>query len=249
MHPGQGLKATQELLVELAKLAAVGKLVPGIIHEINNPLAIIMSYSQTLSMDLEPGPTRKGLEIIFDQVQRAYGVANNLLFIAQQHSPAKTLVDLHEPLARVLVLQSYYLSLHNIKVVKEIPENLPKVMANDGELSQVLLQMVTNAEQAMFMQNGAGVLTLKAWAQKGFVGMTVQDDGPGIDPEHVDRVFEPFFTTKQPGENAGLGLNVCKKFVEQHGGYFGWKASQEREQHSTSRFPWSKNHPDYSSCP
>ena len=218
MHPGQELKATQDQLVELAKLAALGDLVPGIVHDLNNPLAIIMSYTQTLAMDMEPGPTRKDLEVILDQVRQAHRIADILLFIAPQHRPAKTLVDLREPIARVLMLRSYYLCLHNIKVVKEIPENLPTVMADYSELTHALLQMVTNAEQAMFMQDDAGVLTVKAWVKKGFIGMTVQDDGPGIDPEHIDRIFEPFFTTKPAGEGAGLGLSVCMRFVEHHGG-------------------------------
>ena len=212
------IEIANEQLVQLAKLASIGELVSGVAHEINNPLAIVIGYSELLLKEDVDHAARERLQIISEQSQRACRMIDDLRSFAGWRTAVKSFVDVRDPLERVLRLPSYKLRGNNIELIKELSEALPMIMANDDQLAQVFLNLVTNAEQAISTSNNGGRLTVKAATQDNHIRITIQDDGPGIAPEHQDQIFDLFFTTKPLGKGAGLGLNLCLRIVDEHGG-------------------------------
>ena len=145
-------------------------------------------------------------------------MVDDLSSFARQRASTKRFLDVRDPLEGILKLRSYKLRANNIEVVKELWGVLPMVLANDHHLAHVLMNLVVNAEQAMSTANEGGQLTVKAAEQDDHVRITIQDNGPGIAPEHLDKVFVPFFTTRPGGKGTGLSLSICHNLVEDHGG-------------------------------
>ena len=209
----------QSKLLQTEKMAAVGQLVSGIAHELNNPLTAIMGYAQLLlGRGLSPGPLTEA-EHIYREAERARRIVKNLLFFARESKPERSQTNFNEIVERTLALRGYELKIENISVDCSLAENLPSTLADPYQLQQVFLNLLVNAEQALLHNRGGGRVSIRTYqpsAQR--VAFEVADDGPGVSPEIASRIFDPFFSTKSPGEGTGLGLSIVYGIVKQHGG-------------------------------
>jgi len=211
-------KVEQQALVN-AKLASVGELVSGVAHEINNPLTGIIGYAQLLAdrQDI-PQNVKDDLQKIYEESQRTVRIVQNLLRFARQYKPEKSLVDINELLERTLELEAYKLRTSNIELSIKLVANLPLILADYNQLQQVMVNVMTNAQQAIAETKRKGKITLTTEAVNGCVRISVADNGAGIEPENMIKIFDPFFTTKPEGSGSGLGLSVCHGIVTEHGG-------------------------------
>lgn len=208
----------RERLFQSEKMASVGQLVSGVAHELNNPLTGILGFAQLLlARNLDP-ESRRYVETIAGEAERASKIVQNLLSFARRRRPEKTLVRLTTLVERVLALREYELRVHDIEVQRDYAPALPPCFADPHQLQQVLLNVLINAEQAVKSVRGPRRIAVRTAAAAGWVRVTVQDSGPGIAPEHLRRVFDPFFTTKPVGEGTGLGLTISYGIIEEHHG-------------------------------
>ena len=207
-------------LMESERLAAVGELVAGVAHEVNNPLSSISAYAQLLLRDATMSPsTRESVEIIRAETSRATQVVKDLLAFARRSTPERQPVDLLEVIERSLRLRAYQLSTSNIAVERDFPAEVPAVIGDARQLQQVVLNLVTNAIQAMVAQGaGGGALRVTTRTEGSDVILEVADTGPGVPTAARKHIFEPFFTTKNEGEGTGLGLSVSYGIITALGG-------------------------------
>jgi signal transduction histidine kinase/CheY-like chemotaxis protein len=214
-----GERQIQSKLLQTEKMAAVGQLVSGIAHELNNPLTAIMGYGQLLlGQGLKPEQHSEAGKV-FQQAERARRIVKNLLYFARENEPERTRVDLNEIAERTLALRSYELRVENILVECELASDLPETMADPYQLQQVVLNLLMNAEQALLQERGQGKVKIKTRVADGNrIAMEISDDGPGVPREIASRIFDPFFTTKPSGVGTGLGLSIVYGIVKQHGG-------------------------------
>src|SRR6266436_3569301 len=213
-------QALETQLVQSEKLAAVGQLVSGVAHELNNPLTSIAGLSEFLLEQKELGKKDRGhLQVIQEQAERAGRIVRNLLTFARKGSAERVPVDLNEVIRRTLSLTAYDLKLKDITVERELSGALPDVFGDRHGLQQVVLNLVTNAGQAVAEnpRERPREITVSTWFD-GQVHLRVADTGPGIPEEVAQSVFTPFFTTKEPGKGTGLGLSITYSIVESHGG-------------------------------
>ena len=205
-------------LMEADRLAAVGELVAGVAHEVNNPLSSISAFSQLMLRD--EGLTesqREGLEVIKSETIRASQVVKDLLAFARRSAPHRELVDINDVVERTLRLRGYQMKSSKVTVETHLCPELPNVAGDARQLQQVCLNLIVNAVQAMTSMGG-GTLRLMTHSDAGRVVMDVRDTGPGIPAWAKARIFEPFFTTKDEGEGTGLGLSVSYGIIAAHGG-------------------------------
>ena len=217
------LRETQAQLVQAAKMSALGQLVSGVAHELNNPLSVIVGYGQLLlARDVAPGVLRP-IELMVSQADRMAKIVRNLLLFARQRPAERTTVNLNEVMEQTLALRVNQLSLSGIAVEKRFFRGLPPVLADPHQLEQVILNLLLNAEQAMLeAKTGGRIMATTNVSRDGReVHAEVIDDGPGIAPDALPHIFEPFFTTKTVGSGTGLGLSVSYGIVEEHGGRLG----------------------------
>ncbi len=208
----------RERLFQSEKMASVGQLVSGVAHELNNPLTGILGFAQLLlARDLD-AESRRYVETIAGEAERASKIVQNLLSFARRRRPEKTLVNLNTLVERVLELREYELRVHDIEVNRDYAPDLPPCFADPHQIQQVLLNVLINAEQAVKGVRGPRRIAVRTTSAAGWVRVTVQDSGPGIAPDHLRRVFDPFFTTKPVGEGTGLGLTISYGIVEEHHG-------------------------------
>ena len=221
-----GERQIQSKMLQTEKMAALGQLVSGIAHELNNPLTAIMGYAQLLlGHGLNP-PQLSEARKVYQEAERARHIVKNLLYFARENQPERTSVDINEVVERTLALRSYEFRMENIVVECELSPEIPKTMADPYQLQQVVLNLVVNAEQALMESRGHGHIWIRtshfpSKDSPGILGrilLSVSDDGPGIAPEIASRVFDPFFTTKPSGIGTGLGLSIVYGIVHQHGG-------------------------------
>ncbi len=214
----ESLKTTQEQLVQAEKLSAIGELVSGVAHELNNPLTGVLGYAQLLLGRKVDDDVRVRLETIYSEAERCRKIVQNLLTFARKHTPAKVPVNVNEIIQATVELRGYQLRVDNIDVVNRLDENLPQTMADAHQLQQVLLNLINNAHQAMVENEGKGRLVLSSGVEDGRIIVTCADNGPGIAGEHLGRIFDPFFTTKEVGKGTGLGLSLSYGVMKEHGG-------------------------------
>ncbi|MBI4241138.1 MAG: response regulator, partial [Candidatus Rokubacteria bacterium] len=212
------LQRTQETLFQTKKLTALGELVAGVAHEMNNPLASIMGYSQLLlAKDLPPEVHRR-LETMFSEAERMAKIVKNLLTFARQHAPEKRHLGLNGIIEKTLELKAYHFRVSQIQVEKHLAPDLPLTMLDFHQMQQVLLNLLNNAEQAMREAGRGTTIRVTTRSSGDRIEARVADDGPGIPHEIQARIFEPFFTTKKEGDGTGLGLSLCYGIIQQHGG-------------------------------
>jgi signal transduction histidine kinase/ActR/RegA family two-component response regulator len=227
-----GARQDHAKMLQTEKMAALGHLVSGIAHELNNPLTTIMGYTQLLlAHGLDAGQLAEARNV-YQEAERARRIVKNLLYFARENQPERTRVDLNEVIERALALRSYELRLENIAVICELAADLPPTMADPFQLQQVILNLLVNAEQALLEARGQGQVQIRTSAVEGKNGRRLRiemtDDGPGVSSEIASRIFDPFFTTKRPGVGTGLGLSIVYGIIQQHvgeialdGGYSG----------------------------
>ncbi|MGH7531155.1 MAG: ATP-binding protein, partial [Gemmatimonadales bacterium] len=214
-------QALEAQLIQSEKLAAVGQLVSGVAHELNNPLTSIAGLSEFLLEQKDLGKKDRGhLQVIQEQAQRAGRIVRNLLTFARQEPSEQAAVNVNDVVKRTLQLMAHELKLRDINVSRELASGVPDVLGDRHGLQQVVLNLVTNAAQAV-ADNPPGRprrITVATWFD-GQVHLRVGDSGPGIPEEVAQSVFTPFFTTKEPGKGTGLGLSITYSIVERHGGH------------------------------
>ncbi len=218
----------QDQLLQSEKMAALGELVSGVAHELNNPLATVVGYSQLMEDDPTlPEHVRRQVKLVHQEAQRASGIVQNLLAFARGSAPEKTEVSVNETLESLVKLRAYQLQADNIRVVTDYAPDLPPVWGDPLQLQQVFLNIVNNAAQAMNEWRGGGELricTQRVRLDESTSGsgqgicITFTDNGPGIAPEHLRRIFDPFFTTKGVGRGTGLGMSISVGIVSNHNG-------------------------------
>ncbi len=208
-------------LLQAEKLAALGQTISGVAHELNNPLATILTWAERLSQrpSLDE-KTKRGLETILSESERAAKIVRNLLTFARKRQSTRSMVDLNHVVRETLALRSYEQRITNITVVDALAAGLPQVFADGYQIQQVLLNLVINAEQAMLTANGRGTLVVRSRhdMEREAIVLEIDDDGPGIAEELQPKIFDPFFTTKEVGKGTGLGLTVAYAIVQEHGG-------------------------------
>jgi nitrogen-specific signal transduction histidine kinase/BarA-like signal transduction histidine kinase len=207
-------------LLQAEKMAALGQTISGVAHELNNPLATILSWAERLSEKAVDDATRRGLDVILGESERAARIVRNLLTFARKRQSTRSLIDLNQVVRDTMALRAYEQRLSNIDVVAALASGLPPVFADAHQIQQVLLNLMINAEQAMLGAHGRGSLVIRTWhdAEHDAVALQVSDDGPGIPVEVKGKIFDPFFTTKETGKGTGLGLTVAYAIVQEHGG-------------------------------
>lgn len=220
------LKSTQAQLLQAEKLSAIGQLVAGVAHELNNPLTSVIGYAQLLEEELrdagtvpEPASLARDLRRIAQESERAASIVRNLLAFARRQAAERRPHDLADLSTRVLSLRAYDLRVNGVEVETDFQPNLPTVVADGSQIQQALLNLLLNAEQAM---RGRPVRKLRTGARFSAAAAAVElfigDTGHGIDPANLSRIFDPFFTTREVGEGTGLGLSICYGIVRDHGG-------------------------------
>lgn len=218
MDVNEKKKLDSQMLIA-GKLASIGELAAGIAHEINNPLTIVTGYAQLLlENDSIPKDMAADLQKIYDESQRVVKIIQNLMRFARRNNPGRDSVDVNEVIGRALELQHYELVKNNITLTTNLAGNLPLLMADFNQLQQVFLSIMTNAQQALMETKGKRKITLSTVSEKGFIRISIADNGPGIPEENMTRIFDPFFTTKEVGRGSGLGLSVCHGIVSEHDG-------------------------------
>jgi PAS domain S-box-containing protein len=211
-------RRAEQQVAEKEKFAAMGHMMAGAAHELNNPLTAILGVSDLLRERASDDATRRQVEIVLQQARRAAAIVQNLLAFSRPTAQGRTRLRLEQIVQRAL--QSHQVSLQQKKIQVEFsaPANLPGFDGDVKLLTQVFSNLIANAEQAISGFRGSGTLRISVTASNGMVCAAVEDDGPGIPPEVLGKIFDPFFTTKRPGGGSGLGLTICLAVVKEHGG-------------------------------
>jgi signal transduction histidine kinase len=216
----KALKETQVQLIQSGKLAAVGTLAAGVAHELNQPLMVIRGYAQELLGDerIADEEIREDLGRIEAQTTRMSAIITHLRDFSRQSKGTRQVTDLNQVVTHALTFLGQQLKTRNIEVVQELNAALPKVWADPLQIEQVLLNLVTNARDAMEKVGKGAIVIRTEQARDTWVALSVTDTGPGIPSDLQGRIFDPFFTTKEVGKGTGLGLSICHGIAEEHGG-------------------------------
>jgi PAS domain S-box-containing protein len=208
----------EQQIVQSERLAAMGAMIGGVAHELNNPLTSILGVSELLQDSQTSDAARKQVGILQQQARRAAEIVHNLTYFSRPPAPGKTPVSLGEIVERTLNLHAYSLRKNSI-TVDFLPEpTLPRVQGDPHQLMQVFLNLILNAEQAIREARDRGTLRIRLGTSSDSVWASFQDDGPGIPADVVGSIFDPFYTTKRPGRGTGLGLSICKAVMKEHNG-------------------------------
>lgn len=215
----QGRNIYQQVL-QSEKMAVLGQTVSGVAHELNNPLATILTWSERLSSRSLDDVAKRGIQTILSESERAAKIVRKLLTFSRKRHTTRGLIELNQIVRETLLLRAYDQRVSNIRTVEALADGLPTVFADPHQIKQVLLNLLVNAEQAMLSENGRGTMTIRTWhdADQESVVLEVNDNGPGVPDQVQAKIFEPFFTTKSVGQGTGLGLTVAYAIVQEHGG-------------------------------
>jgi two-component system NtrC family sensor kinase len=215
-HAYQSLRNAQEQLLQSEKMSAVGQLVSGVAHELNNPLTAILGYAQLLESEPIGERARDYLRKLYLQTQRTHRVVQNLLSFSRQRKPIQSQVDLRRVVEDTLTLREYDLRLNNVSVERDYDPSTPFITGDAHQLEQVFLNVINNAVDAIMDSASAGCLHVRICREENRACVAFRDSGPGLkDPT---RIFDPFYTTKKIGKGTGLGLSICYGIVKEHGG-------------------------------
>ena len=208
----------EQQIVQSERLAAMGAMIGGVAHELNNPLTSIMGVSELLQ-DTETNETsRKQLAMLQQQARRAAEIVQNLTYFARPPAPGKSRISLVEVVERTLNLHAYSLRKNNITVDFLKEPGIPYALGDPHQLMQVFLNLILNAEHAIRDVRDKGTLRIRLGKGDSSVWVSFHDDGPGIPKENLPSIFDPFYTTKRPGRGTGLGLSICKSVLKEHSG-------------------------------
>ena len=208
----------EQQLADKEKFAAMGQMMAGAAHELNNPLTAILGVSDLLRERVTEDATRRQVDLVLQQARRAAAIVQNLLAFSRPLAQGRTKIRLDEILREALQTEHANLEKKNIRVTCTVPADLPPVDGDRKLLLQVFLNIIANAEQSISPAHEQGVLDISMSRADDKIRVTFADDGPGIAPEIIGKVFDPFFTTKRPGGGSGLGLTICLAVVKEHGG-------------------------------
>jgi PAS domain S-box-containing protein len=208
----------QQQLIQSERLAAMGQMIAGVAHELNNPLTAILGVTELLREKSADESSRRQLELAHLQARRAAHIVQSLLVFSRPATPRNTLLHLPDLLQRTLQLHEHSLRVNNVRVDMIARPDLPTVLGDSNQLTQVFLNLIVNAEQAIREVRDQGTLRIRLGVVGDRVLTTFQDDGVGIRRETLPRIFDPFFTTKRPGRGTGLGLSICLAIVREHNG-------------------------------
>jgi PAS domain S-box-containing protein len=208
----------EQQVVQSERLAAMGAMIGGVAHELNNPLTSIMGVSELLQ-DTETNETsRKQLAMLQQQARRAAEIVQNLTYFSRPPAPGKSRINLVEVVERTLNLHAYSLRKNNVTVDFLKEAGVPYAMGDPHQLMQVFLNLILNAEHAIRDARDKGTLRIRLGKGDNSVWVSFHDDGPGIPKENLSSIFDPFYTTKRPGRGTGLGLSICKSVMKEHNG-------------------------------
>jgi PAS domain S-box-containing protein len=207
----------QAKLAHSEKMATIGRLVSGVAHEVNNPLAAILGFTDLLLENPEvPASARDDLQIILQETQRTKDIVQDLLSFARQRPVQRELVSVNSVLRQTIKLRSYDFASHGVEVLEEFDEGLPPALGDAQQLQQVFLNILNNAYDAVQESSERGRITIRTCHHNHGIEVNIIDNGTGIvDPQ---RIFDPFYTTKHAGKGTGLGLSICYGIVRAHGG-------------------------------
>ena len=213
------LKRLEEQLIQAEKLAAMGQMLAGVAHELNNPLTAILGVTELVREreGLDESMKRQ-LDLTHRQARRAARIVQNLLEFSRPASPQKKGIDLSTIIERTLQLHEHSLRRNQVQVDFTPRIDLPPIVGDANQLIQVFLNLISNAEQAIHEVRESGRIQIRLALAGENVVVTVQDDGVGISPEAMPKLFDPFYTTKRPGGGTGLGLSICLSIAREHGG-------------------------------
>jgi two-component system NtrC family sensor kinase len=213
------VKRLESQLIQAEKLAAMGQMLAGVAHELNNPLTAILGASELLrDRQGVDDNTKRQLEMTYRQARRAARIVQNLLEFSRPASPQKRPLDLNVVIDRTLQLHDHSLRRNNVDVEFHALPGFPPIVGDANQLIQIFLNLISNAEHAIREVRQSGRVQIRLGRSGNRVLATVQDDGVGIKPEDLPKIFDPFFTTKRPGGGTGLGLSICMSIVREHGG-------------------------------
>ena len=231
------IKFMQEQLIQAQRLSAMGEVISGIEHEINNSLAGLTGYTELTLRKVNDEEIRKRLEVILQEGKRAADIVRSLRTFARKIHIEKSPVNINDIVQSVLIVKAEHLKQRNITVTIDLSAELPETMANFGQLQQLLLNLIVNAEEAVLRNGGKGTIHIKTEIVGQYkllsegqqiLRLTVSDDGPGIPEDIRGRIFEPFFSTKYEVKGVGQGLSLCFGIVNSHGGRI-YLESEENE--------------------
>jgi len=208
----------EQQVVQSERLAAMGAMIGGVAHELNNPLTSIMGVSELLQDTETNEVSRKQLAMLQQQARRAAEIVQNLTYFSRPPAPGKSRINLVEVVERTLNLHAYSLRKNNITVDFLKEAGVPYALGDPHQLMQVFLNLIVNAEQAIREARDKGTLRIRLGKGDNSVWVSFHDDGPGIPKESLSSIFDPFYTTKRPGRGTGLGLSICKSVMKEHNG-------------------------------
>ncbi len=211
-------KKLEQQIIQSERLAAMGQMLGGFAHELNNPLTAILGVSELLQEGEENQTRVKQLVMLHQQARRATEIVQNLMYFSRPPAPGESMVDLNDLVDRTLHLHAYSLRKNNITIDFLKEEGIPQVSGDPHQLMQVFHNLILNAEQAIREAREKGTLRIRLGKKDNSVWVNFQDDGPGIAPEILPNIFDPFYTTKRPGRGTGLGLSICKAVLKEYGG-------------------------------
>ncbi|MCX8028237.1 MAG: ATP-binding protein [Thermodesulfovibrionales bacterium] len=228
-HQSPHINVSEEYLINTEKLASLGKMAAGIVHEINSPLTGIITFSHLIlkRMPKDRLEDIEDLKIIISQAERCSRFVSGLLSFSRQGMSQKDYVNINKLIEDTISILKNQMRFQNINFVVKYDNNLPNILIDENQIQQVFINILLNAADAV---NEKGTITIttstKEIDKKRYVEASFQDTGYGIERQHLDKIFEPFFTTKPKGQGTGLGLAVCNNIVRKHGGYISIRSEQ-----------------------
>jgi len=209
----------QDQLIQSEKMSAIGQLIAGIAHDLNNPLASVIGFADFLLEGRDvPPPLVEPIRVIQQEAERAANIVRNLLNFARKQDHARRPTELEPLLTATLTLLRTQMVSRRVELLLDVEPGVPTIDADAGQIQQVFVNLINNAAHAIESAGRAGRIVIRARPWRDGVAVEVSDDGPGMTPEVAAQVFEPFFTTKPEGQGTGLGLSICQGIVKEHGG-------------------------------